>query len=239
VLHVELLEEVDRLRRSLIGAVSHDLRTPLATIKVASSTFLDKTSELSGDDAYELHSLIDMQADRLTRLVTSLLDMTRIQSGALEVRPRPRRLRDLVAEAVAELQSALAERDVDVLVPDGLPLVKVDPLLIVQVLTNLLDNANRHGPPGTPITVAAGALKSGRVCVSVSDSGPGVPASERQAVFEKFVRFDTGGRSGLGLAIAKAFVEAHGDQIWVEDAPGGGARFVFTLPAAPGSGEEG
>jgi two-component system, OmpR family, sensor histidine kinase KdpD len=240
VLHVELLEEVDRLRRSLIGAVSHDLRTPLATIKVASSTFLDKTSELSGEDAYELHSLIDMQADRLTRLVTSLLDMTRIQSGALEVRPRPRPLRDLVAEAMAELQSSLAEREVDVLVPDGLPWVKVDPLLIVQVLANLVDNANRHGPPGTPITVAARALKSGRVWVSVSDRGPGVPASERQAVFEKFVRFDTGGRSGLGLAIAKAFVEAHGDQIWVEDAPGGGARFVFTLPPAPpGSGEEG
>jgi two-component system sensor histidine kinase KdpD len=232
VLHAELLEEVDRLRRSLIGAVSHDLRTPLATIKVASSTFLDKSNVLSGEDADELHGLIDMQADRLTRLVHSLLDMTRIQSGALEVRPRAWAVRDLVSEAVAELQSSLTDRVVELDLPDPLPLVDVDPLLIVQVLANLVDNANRHGPGGTPITVAAAMTRRGRLGVSVSDHGDGVPVRERKAVFEKFVRFDTGGRSGLGLAIAKAFVEAHGEHIWVEEASGGGARFVFTLPLA-------
>jgi len=233
VIHAELLEEVDRLRRSLIGAVSHDLRTPLATIKVASSTFLDKSNDLTEQDADELHSLIDMQADRLSRLVSSLLDMTRIQSGTLEVRRRPRALRDLVDEALAELHSSFANRDVQIKIPKALPPVDVDPLLIVQVLANLLDNANRHGPAGTPITVQAGLMSGERASVSVRDYGPGVPVRERQAVFEKFVRFDTGGRSGLGLAIAKAFVEAHGDHIWVEDAPEGGARFVFTLPIAP------
>ena len=232
ILHAELLEEVDRLRHSLIGAVSHDLRTPLATIKVASSTFLDRSSDLSPGDADELHSLIDLQADRLTRLVNSLLDMTRIQSGTLEVRRGPRCLRDIVGEALAELQSSLADRQVDVVIPDALPFVDVDPLLISQVLANLVDNANRHGPPGTPVTVSATMPGPERLRVSVTDQGPGVPVAEREAIFEKFVRFDTGGRSGLGLAIAKAFVEAHGDRIWVEGAPGGGARFVFTLPVA-------
>jgi K+-sensing histidine kinase KdpD len=232
IVHAEVLEEVDRLRHSLIGAVSHDLRTPLATIKVASSTFLDRSSELSPGDAEELHSLIDLQADRLTRLVNSLLDMTRIESGTLEVRRRPWSLRDIVNEALAELHSSLAGRQVDVVLPDELPFVDVDPLLISQVLANLVDNANRHGPAGTPVAVAATMRGHDRLTVSVSDRGPGVPAAEREAIFEKFVRFDTGGRSGLGLAIAKAFVEAHGDRVWVEPAPGGGARFAFTLPVA-------
>ena len=235
ILHAELLEEVDRLRRSLIGAVSHDLRTPLATIKVASSTFLDRSNDLSEEDANELHGLIDMQADRLTRLVNSLLDMTRIQSGSLEVRRRPWSVREMVGEALSELRSSFVGRTVDVVISGPAPLVDVDPMLIEQVLANLLDNANRHGPPGTPITVSATTTSYDRVRVAVSDRGAGVPLAEREAIFEKFVRFDTGGRSGLGLAIAKAFVEAHGDRIWVEGAPGGGARFVFTVPLAADS----
>ena len=168
IVHAEVLEEVDRLRHSLIGAVSHDLRTPLATIKVASSTFLDRSSELSPGDAAELHSLIDLQADRLTRLVNSLLDMTRIQSGTLEVRRRPWSLRDIVNEALAELHSSLAGRPVDVVLPDGLPFVDVDPLLISQVLANLVDNANRHGPAGTPIN--GGGVRSGATTGSRSRS---------------------------------------------------------------------
>ncbi len=176
ILHAELLEEVDRLRHSLIGAVSHDLRTPLATIKVASSTFLDRSNNLSDDDADELHGLIDMQADRLTRLVNSLLDMTRIQSGTLEVRPRPWAVSDLASEALSELQSSLLERRVDVVVPDGFPPVEVDPLLIVQVLANLIDNANRHGPAGTPISVSATWANDNRARLSVSDKGPGCPS---------------------------------------------------------------
>jgi two-component system sensor histidine kinase KdpD len=231
ILHAELLEQVDRLRQSLIGAVSHDLRTPLATIKVASSTLVERGGSLSASDLAELHGLIDMQVDRLTRLVNSLLDMTRIQSGALEVRRAPWSVADLLADALAQLESALGAREIDVSIPPSLPLVNVDPLLIVQVLVNLLDNANRHGPQATPVSVEAAPGGEGRVAISVSDHGPGVPAAEREAIFETFVRFDTGGRSGLGLAIAKAFVEAHGDRIWVEEAAGGGARFVFTVPA--------
>jgi two-component system sensor histidine kinase KdpD len=231
----ELLEEVDRLRHALVGAVSHDLRTPLATMKVASSTLLHPAKPLSDTDTDELHGLIDVETDRLTRLVTSLLDMTRINAGVLEVRRGPTSVLDLVRESVTALRSMLGDRPVDMAIPDDLPAVDIDHLLIGQVLANLLDNANRHAPPESLITVA-GEVHSGRVAVSVTDRGPGVPAHEHDAVFDRFVRFDTGGRTGLGLTIAKTFVEAHGERIWVEDVLGGGARFVFTLPLGAGNG---
>jgi two-component system, OmpR family, sensor histidine kinase KdpD len=230
-LRSEVLEEVDRLRHALMGAVSHDLRTPLATMKVASSTLLNPSAPLSDSDRNELHGLIDTETDRLTRLVTNLLDMTRFDAGVLEVRRASRSVRSLVDEAVAALRSALGERSVQMSIADRLPDVDVDQLLIGQVLANLLDNANRYSPPDSQITVT-GEIRSDRIAISVADQGLGVPLKEREAVFDRFVRFDTGGRSGLGLTIAKTFVEAHGERIWVEDGPGGGARFVFTLPPA-------
>jgi two-component system sensor histidine kinase KdpD len=225
----ELLEEVDRLRHALLGAVSHDLRTPLATMKVASTTLLHPPGPLSDADVRELHGLIDVETDRLTRLVTSLLDMTRIDAGALEVRRGSTPVPDLAQQAVDALRATLGDRPVVVAMADDLPPVDVDPPLIGQVLANLLDNAHRYAPPDSMITVA-GELRGDRAEISVTDAGPGVPPAEREAVFERYVRFDTGGRAGLGLTIAKTFVEAHGEHIWVEDAPAGGARFVFTLP---------
>jgi two-component system sensor histidine kinase KdpD len=233
----EFLEEIDRLRHALVGAVSHDLRTPLATMKVASSILLDPPSPLSETDTHELHGLIDLETDRLTRLVTSLLDMTRIDAGVLELRKSSVVVADLVRDAVSALRSALGDRPVEVSIPDTLPDVSVDRVLIGQVLANLVDNAIRHGPPSTMITIAAG-LRKGRVALSVTDSGPGVPEAERETVFNRFVRFDTGGRAGLGLAIAKTFVDAHDEQIWVEDGRDGGARFVFTMPLAASNGSE-
>jgi two-component system, OmpR family, sensor histidine kinase KdpD len=215
--------------------VSHDLRTPLAFLKVASTTLLDHTISLSAADTDELHWLIDVQTDRLTRMVTSLVEMTRFRAGVLKLHRSPWSVLDLVGETVASLRAALGDRPVEMVLSDGLPLVYVDHLLVGQALANLLENANRHAPPQVPITVAAD-LQDGRVAVSVTDGGPEVPPEERQALFDRFVRFDTGGRSGLGLAIAKAFVEAHGERVWVEDAPGGGARFIFTVPLAPGTG---
>jgi two-component system sensor histidine kinase KdpD len=227
----ELLQEVDRLRRALIGAVSHDLRTPLASMKVASSVLLDPAIVLSDADASELHGLIDVQTDRLTRLVTSLLDLTRYQAGVLEVRRTPSSVLDLVGESVALVRPTLGDRTVEVDLSDTLPPVAVDRLLIGQVLANLLDNADRFGPAGSPLIVS-GEVRGGRVALSVTDRGPGVPPTERESVFEGFVRHDTGGRAGLGLTIAQTFVEAHSERIWVEDVPGGGARFVFTMPVA-------
>ena len=234
-LRSELFEEVDRLRHALMGAVSHDLRTPLATMKVASSTLLNPSAPLSDSDRHELHELIDTETDRLTRLVTNLLDMTRFDAGVLEVRRAPRSVHSLVNEALTAVHSALGERVVRMAIADCLPDVDVDQLLIGQVLANLLDNANRYSPPDGQITVT-GELRNDRIAISVADQGPGVPVTEREAVFDRFVRFDTGGRSGLGLTIAKTFVEAHGERIWVEDVPGGGARFVFTVPSAVNNG---
>jgi two-component system sensor histidine kinase KdpD len=227
----ELLEEVDRIRRALLSAVSHDLRTPLATMKVASSTLLDPDSALTDEAARELYALLDVQTDRLTRLVTSLLDMTRYQAGVLQVDREPWSMVDLVEETMAALEPALGDRPLEIRLPVSLPPVLVDRLLIGQVLVNLLDNADRHAPPGTAISVA-GDRRGDHLAISVTDRGSGIPVTEREAVFQSFVRYDTGGRSGLGLAIAKTFVEAHGERIWVEDVPGGGARFVFTLRVA-------
>jgi two-component system sensor histidine kinase KdpD len=231
----ELLEEVDRLRHALMGAVSHDLRTPLATMKVAASTLHDPAISLSGADMHELHGLIEVETDHLTRLVTSLLDMTRFEAGVLEVQRCPKSVTDLVNEAVDGLHSSLGDRPIELLVPKSIPDVEIDHLLVGQVLANLLDNANRHAPPHSLITVAA-EVRDDRVALSVTDRGPGVPANEREAVFDRFVRFDTGGRAGLGLTIAKTFVEAHGERIWVDDVPGGGARFAFSLPLAAHNG---
>jgi two-component system sensor histidine kinase KdpD len=225
----EVLEEIDRLRRALVGAVSHDLRTPLATIKVASSALVDSSATLSDADTKELYGLIDLQTDRLARLVNNLLDMTRIQAGVLEVRRHPESLLDLVTETLVEIRPALGNREIVVEVPDDLPAVDVDGILFGQVLGNLLENAHRHAPAGSAVEIAGRRDPFGGVIVSVSDHGPGVPIGQREAVFETFVRFDTGGRSGLGLALAKAFVEAHGDRIWVDDVPGGGAQFNFAL----------
>jgi two-component system sensor histidine kinase KdpD len=200
-------------------------------MKVASSTLLDPRIPLSEPDLRELYGLIDVETDRLTRLVTSLLDMTRIDAGVLEVRRGPTSVAALVGGAVSALRSTLGDRPVEVSIPEDLPDVDIDQLLIGQVLANLLENADRHAPPDSLIAVAA-ARQGDRITVSVTDTGPGIPDDEREAVFDRYVRFDTGGRAGLGLTIAKTFVEAHGEHIRIDDVPGGGARFSFTLPMA-------
>jgi two-component system sensor histidine kinase KdpD len=238
VRQAELLEEADRLRHALVGAVSHDLCTPLATIKVASSTLVDPAAVLTGEDTAELYDLIDTQADRLTRIVNNVLDMTRVQAGVLEPRRESWSAADLLSECISAIRPSIDDRLVELRVPPWLPLVYVDQVLVEQILANLLENADRHGPTGTVITVEAELSTTDGVAVSVTDRGPGVRPGERDTIFDTFARFDTGGRAGLGLAIAKAFVEAQGGHIWVEDAPGGGARFVFTLAAASTNGSK-
>jgi two-component system sensor histidine kinase KdpD len=228
----ELLEEVDRLRRSLVGAVSHDLRTPLATIKVSASTLLNPESSISSDDVRELAGLIDVQADRLNRLVTNLLDMTRIQSGTLELRRQPTPVSDLVDEAMSVLGRSADLARVKWQASGDLPLVDVDHVLICQVLANLIDNATRYAPEETLVTVSATFSPGGPVEVAVTDRGPGVAPDERATIVQMFNRRQAGGRGGLGLAIAKAFVEAHGERIWVDGSSRDGARFVFSLPVS-------
>ena len=232
VLQTRLTEEVARLARTLVAAVSHDLRAPLTRIKASSSTLADDELDISPEAAQGLARLIDAEADRLAHLVQNLLDMSRIQAGVLQPRCTLTQIGDLVADVVGDLGPAQRGYTVRLALDQGLPPVDVDVTLISRVLTNMLENAIRHAPKGTPITVGAAPGPSGTVVVSVADHGPGVSVDRRDEVFGLLARRDDDAGAGLGLSIAKAFVEAHHQRIWVEDAPGGGARFCFTVPAA-------
>ncbi len=234
----ELLAEVDEWRSALMGAVSHDLRTPLASVKAAVSDLRRDDVALSEGDRAELLELVESQSDRLARLVTNLLDMTRISAGALEVRPESVAVEVLVEEALAAVASSLPRDRVECALDSDSGNVSADRVLVPQVLANLLENAARYAPEGTPVRVRA--RRSGeRVEFSVEDSGPGVAPEERDRIFLMFNKVSGGGRAGLGLAIAKAFLEAHHATISVTDASGGGARFVFELPALASARERG
>jgi two-component system sensor histidine kinase KdpD len=231
-LRTKLTEEMARLAKTLVAAAAHDLRAPLASIKASSSTLADPELDISPAARQSLARLIDVQADRLADLVQNLLDMSRIQAGVLEPRCTVTSLSELVATVVADLATALRGHSVQVEIPPGLPPVDVDIVLISRVLTNILENAVRHGPRQTPITIRAVLSAPGTIQLSVTDRGPGVSPDRLNQVSGLFVRRAGDAGAGLGLTIAKTFVEAHGQRIWVEDAPGGGARFCFTLPVA-------
>jgi two-component system sensor histidine kinase KdpD len=232
-LRARLLEEVDRWRRALMGAVSHDLRTPLASIKTSVSSLRTPGVELGPEDRAELLELIELQSDRLARLVTNLLDMTRIEAGALELRPAVIPIDELVDEALGTLGGIVPAARVSLEAPADLPMLHIDHVLVSQVLANVLENAERHSPPGSMIHVAARPAPGSSPAmleVSVQDEGPGIAENDRERVFEMFSQNGGGGRAGLGLTIAKAFVEAHGGRIWIDPDEPGGARIVFTVP---------
>jgi two-component system, OmpR family, sensor histidine kinase KdpD len=234
-LRTRLLEEIDRWRGAMMGAVSHDLRTPLASVKAAVSSLRQDSTALNDADRAELLELIELQSDRLARLVTNLLDMTRIESGALAVRPTLMPLDELVDESLAAVNGLVPRSRVRIDAASDLPLLEIDHVLIGQVLANLLENAARLCPGGSPIRITARTIGTPAVPfveIAVADEGPGIAAEERERVFEMFSQNGGGARSGLGLAIAKAFVEAHGGIIWVDPGVARGARVVFTVPAA-------
>jgi two-component system sensor histidine kinase KdpD len=231
-LQTRLTEEVARLARTLVAAVSHDLRAPLASIKASSSTLSDADFDLSRETTLRLARLIDVQADRLADLVQNLLDMSRIQAGVLEPRRTVASPAQLVHAVVSDLTPAQRGHEIHVELPEDLPPIDVDLVLVARVLTNLLENAIRHSPKHAPITISAVLIADDCIEVSVSDHGPGVSVDRRNEVFELFARRHDDAGAGLGLTIAKTFIEAHGQRIWVDDAPQGGARFCFTLPIA-------
>jgi len=222
--------ETERLRNSLLSSVSHDLRTPLATITGAATTMLDNTAKLDAKTRQELLESVREEADRLNRLVQNLLEMTRLESGALQLRKEWHPVEEVIGAALSRLGKQLAGRRVDTHVPPDLPLAPIDDVLIEQVLVNLLDNAVKYTPGTSPIRILA--TSSGEaVTVEVADRGPGLPRGEEDRVFEKFYRGTTGGRgAGLGLAIAQGIVKAHGGHIWAQNLPEGGVAFLFTLP---------
>jgi two-component system, OmpR family, sensor histidine kinase KdpD len=231
-LRTRLTEEMALLAKTLVAAVSHDLRAPLARIKASSSTLADDDLDIEPEARRSLARLIDGQADRLADLVQNLLDMSRIQAGVLQPRRAVVSLPDLVTGVAGDLAPALRGYELRLDLPPGLPLVDVDRTLIARVLTNLLENAIRHAPKGTPITVTAAHQPPGSVLLSVADLGPGVSPDRRDEIFSMLARRHADAGAGLGLTIAKTFVEAHGQRIWVEGAAEGGALFCLTLPVA-------
>jgi two-component system sensor histidine kinase KdpD len=226
-----LRAETEQLRNALLSSVSHDLRTPLAVVTGATSTLLGDRAPTDEAKRRTLIMTAHEEALRLNRLVRNLLDMTRLDAGALKVRKEPQPLEEVVGTALYRLDDRLRGRPVGTSIPGDLPLVPFDAILIEQVLINLIENAIKYTPAGSPIDVSARTL-DGEVEIEVADRGPGVDRPNVERVFEKFYRVHEGegGGVGLGLTICRGIVSAHVGRIWVEDRPDGGASFRFTLP---------
>jgi two-component system sensor histidine kinase KdpD len=228
----EVLQAAERLQTALLNSISHDLRTPLVSILGALSSLQEDEQEL---DPANRRSLVDNareETERLNRLVGNLLDITRIEAGALKVMREPCDVEDLVGAALEQLRSRLRQRTVQVDLPPDLPLVPMDFCLIEQVVVNLLDNALKYSPPELPIRLRV-AVQGAQVYFEVEDQGRGLPPGELGRVFDKFYggqQSGHGGGTGLGLSICKGFVEAHGGQIWLEQREGGGTSATFVLP---------
>lgn len=223
--------ESERLRNSLLSALSHDLRTPLAVLMGLSST-LALPQPGAGEEQRELARDIHQEVVRMSALIDNLLDMARLQSGEVRLNRQWQLLEEVVGTALEARRAVLAGYRVRVDLPENLPLVEIDAVLIERVLCNLLENAAKYTPAGTEVAVEARA-EEGALRVAVADRGPGLLPGQREAVFEKFTRGERESATsgvGLGLAICRAIVGAHGGRIWAEENPGGGARFVFTLP---------
>ena len=233
-LHAEAAEadslaRANQLRSALLAAVSHDLRTPLASIKAASSSLLSDQLQFGPEETAILLHTVDDEADRLSALVENLLDMSRIETGAMEVLWRSTDVGDVVDSALSSLGPR--GQGVTVAVEAGLPPVDTDPVLLERVVANLVDNALLHGA-GRAVRVEVGGV-AGRVDVRVVDHGPGIRPVDRDLVFQPFQRLgdtDTGTGVGLGLAVSRGFVEAVGGQLDLEDTPGGGCTMVVRLP---------
>jgi len=233
-LQIEVLQRTDTLRAALLSSISHDLRTPLASIKASASSLLQDDVQWSDEERRSFALAIEREADRLNRLVANLLDMSRIEGGALKPEKEWYPIDELIHDVLGHMQPLLLDRVVQTSIPDDLPPVQLDYLEIEQVLTNLIENAVRYTPSDSPIDVSV-QTEGDQMLISVADRGPGIPTADLERVFDKFYRVlgrmakrPTG--SGLGLAVSKGLVEAHGGRIWAENREGGGSVFRFTLP---------
>jgi two-component system, OmpR family, sensor histidine kinase KdpD len=223
--------ESERLRNSLLSAVSHDIRTPLTAIVGLSSTLASENA-LPNETRQELAQEIQDTAVKMNRLVTNLLDMARLHGGAIKLNRQWQMLEEVVGSALAELSGTLASIRIEVSVPASLPLLNFDAVLLERMFCNLLDNAAKYGAAGGSIGIAA-QLVGDTVQVSIEDNGPGIAHGMEDTIFAKFTRGELESAHagvGLGLAICRAIVEAHGGKIWAGNRSQGGARFTFTLP---------
>lgn len=242
----ELAKRTEELQAAIISSVSHDLRTPLVAIKAAASNLLDE--EMLHHDHAEYRQAVEIiidEANWLGRILVRMLDLSRIEQGALKLDKELYPIDMIILNTLESrhMRSLLQEREIKKSVPDDLPPVEVDPVLIGQVLGNLIENALRYTPPVEPIEIRVEALRE-NMRISVADRGPGIPPEEQERIFEKFYRvkrklaedevsegsIPTTQGTGLGLAVCQGFVAAHGGRIWVQNRPDGGAEFSFTLP---------
>jgi two-component system sensor histidine kinase KdpD len=228
----EVLQATERLQTALLNSISHDLRTPLVSVTGALSSLRDDSSLKADSNRASLIENAHAEADRLNRLVGNLLDMTRLEAGALRLAPEPCDVQDVIGAALTQMEETLRDRRVTLDVPEELPLVPMDFVTIVQVLVNLLDNAHKYSPPETAIDLRARAVGA-FLEVEVSDRGLGIPREDLVRVFDKFYRVrrpETIGGTGLGLSICKGIVEAHGGFIAAENRQGGGTTITVALP---------
>jgi len=226
--------KAEGLRNALLASISHDLRTPLAVISGASSSLVERGDKLDFAESNALARSIFQQSQQMSDLVVNVLQMTRLEGGTIALHRDWHALSEVVGSVLARLGEPLASHPVQVDLPPGLPLVRIDALLIEQVLANLLENAFKYTPPGTPIRLAA-EMGADAVGISIEDDGPGLPPGDPEALFAKFYRGSTEsavGGVGLGLAICRAVVNLHGGRIWAERRPKG-STFRFTLPLEP------
>jgi two-component system sensor histidine kinase KdpD len=232
-----LLTETERLRSALLSSVSHDLRTPLVSIIGSATGLATCDGALSTSDRAQLVQTILEESERLNRFVQNLLDMTRLGYGALQPNREWVDLREIVGRACKQMARSLASLRIEVRIEDDVPILHVDPILIEQVLVNILDNAGKHSPSGGRVEIGA-TLEGARVMVRVSDEGPGIPPEARDSVFDVFYRVRAGDKqaagTGLGLSICRGLVEAHGGRIEALPGPGGrGTTIAFSLPVQP------
>ncbi len=228
----QLLQATDRLERSLLNSISHDLRTPLSSIMGSLSSLRRETNLQKPEARREMIDLAWEEAGRMNRFISNLLDITRLEAGALKIKKEPYDVQDLVGSCLASLEPRFKGKKVRINLPPSLPLVPMDSVLLAQVLNNLLENAFKYSPPEGVIEISA-RTRENWLEMEVADQGRGIPKEYLTQVFNKFFRIshneETGG-TGLGLAISKGIVEAHGGRIWAANRPEGGVRITFTLP---------
>jgi two-component system sensor histidine kinase KdpD len=228
----QLLQATERLERSLLNSISHDLRTPLSSIMGALSSLREEGNIVDTESRRELIELAWEESGRMNRFISNLLDITRLEAGALKIKKEPYDVQDLIGSCLASLESRAKEKKVKIDIPPNLPLIPMDSVLMAQVLINLLDNALKYSPADSTIDISA-RIRENWLEIEVADQGPGIPQELLMKVFNKFFRLsrtEEVSGTGLGLAISKGIVEAHEGKIWAENRPSGGSKIVFTLP---------
>lgn len=224
-------EDADRLKTALLHAVSHDLRTPITIIKTSASNLLTFYATLPDSEREETLRAIEAEADHLNKMVGNLLDISRLKAGALNINKRLNSLEEVAGDVAARVWQTTHQERLRINFPDDLPPVAFDYGLILQALSNLIDNSLRYEPADRLVEVGGRAVKN-EVWCTIANHGPAIDPAERALIFEPFYHGAGGQHVGLGLAIAKGTVEAHGGRLWIDDTPGGGATFVFSLPLA-------